>query len=63
MTRLPADMRVDDWLGWDNMGAYTVCAASRFNGFETSNITYTSGLGYPSVKVRTALRRLAAVDD
>ena len=40
---LPSSLRVGDWLGFDNMGAYTVCAASQFNGFEVSNVIYTTG--------------------
>ncbi|KIY46065.1 hypothetical protein FISHEDRAFT_47885 [Fistulina hepatica ATCC 64428] len=40
---LPKDLRVGDWLGFDNMGAYTVCAASRFNGFDVSRVIYTTG--------------------
>ncbi|RXW22187.1 hypothetical protein EST38_g3661 [Candolleomyces aberdarensis] len=42
-TMLPAALEVGDWLGFDNMGAYTVCAASRFNGFEVSKVVYTCG--------------------
>lgn len=40
------------------MGAYTVCAASGFNGFEVSRVVYTTGAG-PSVEereVRAALK-------
>lgn len=43
-TQLPTTLAVGDWLGFRNMGAYTVCAASQFNGFETSKIVYTSGI-------------------
>ncbi|ORX63153.1 hypothetical protein DM01DRAFT_1379678 [Hesseltinella vesiculosa] len=31
-----------DWLYWENMGAYTICAASQFNGFKKSNVVYTN---------------------
>ncbi|KAI9226935.1 MAG: pyridoxal-dependent decarboxylase [Piptocephalis tieghemiana] len=31
---------VGDWLGYANMGAYTICAASRFNGFSTPEVIY-----------------------
>ena len=31
--RLPR-LEVGAWLAFPNMGAYTLCAASRFNGFE-----------------------------
>lgn len=41
---LPTSLEIGDWLGFRGMGAYTICAASRFNGFETSDILYTSGV-------------------
>lgn len=44
-----------DWLVFENMGAYTVCAASQFNGFEVSNVIYTSGGGSGSSEVRRIL--------
>jgi len=34
---------IGDWFYFDNMGAYTLCAASQFNGFKKSKIHYTSG--------------------
>jgi ornithine decarboxylase len=41
-TYLPnSKISVGDWLRWENMGAYTICAASQFNGFKTSKIVYT----------------------
>lgn len=40
---LPSALQTGDWLGFDNMGAYTICAASQFNGFEVSNVIYTTG--------------------
>lgn len=36
------EMDVGDWMYWENMGAYTVCAASQFNGFKKSEIHYTN---------------------
>ncbi|KAG6865391.1 hypothetical protein C0991_002972 [Blastosporella zonata] len=42
-TTLPTALQVGDWLAFDNMGAYTVCAASQFNGFELSKVVYTLG--------------------
>ncbi|KAI0294872.1 pyridoxal-dependent decarboxylase [Multifurca ochricompacta] len=56
MARLPAGLRVGDWLAFNNMGAYTICAASQFNGFAVSLVTYTSGDGYGSQEVRLALK-------
>ncbi|KAF5379680.1 hypothetical protein D9615_005807 [Tricholomella constricta] len=58
-TTLPSALQVGDWLGFDNMGAYTVCAASQFNGFEVSNVTYTTG-GMGGSEVQKALAGFAA---
>lgn len=58
-TTLPSALQVGDWLGFDNMGAYTVCAASQFNGFELSNVIYTMG-GAGGLEVQRALAGLAA---
>ena len=54
-TQLPDSLAVGDWLAFENMGAYTVCAASQFNGFELSNVIYTSGGGQSSSEVRRVL--------
>ncbi|GJJ69463.1 ornithine decarboxylase [Entomortierella parvispora] len=35
-------METGDWLYFDNMGAYTITAASQFNGFRKSEILYTT---------------------
>ncbi|KAL1746362.1 pyridoxal-dependent decarboxylase [Schizophyllum fasciatum] len=56
---LPRALQVGDWLGFDNMGAYTVCAASQFNGFDVSRVIYTAG-GMGGAEARAALKRLAA---
>jgi ornithine decarboxylase len=37
---LPADLAPGDWLVFDNMGAYTLAAASTFNGFPRSQVKY-----------------------
>jgi len=58
VTQLPDALRVGDWLAFDNMGAYTICAASQFNGFEVSNVIYTRGSGRVANEVRKALRGL-----
>ncbi|KDR78538.1 hypothetical protein GALMADRAFT_209014 [Galerina marginata CBS 339.88] len=58
-TLLPSALQVGDWLGFDNMGAYTVCAASQFNGFEVSNVIYTTG-GVGSNEVQNTLVSFAA---
>ena len=52
---LPAKLEVGDWLGFDKMGAYTVCAASQFNGFEVSRVIYTSGSGLEGQELRNVL--------
>jgi len=33
-------LRVGDWLRWESMGAYTICAASQFNGFKQAKVVY-----------------------
>ncbi|CAO3608830.1 unnamed protein product [Mucor fragilis] len=40
-TRLPK-LEPGDWLYFENMGAYTICAASQFNGFRKSEVLYTN---------------------
>ncbi|KAF9262492.1 ornithine decarboxylase [Marasmius fiardii PR-910] len=59
-TRLPNNLRVGDWLGFDNMGAYTVCAASQFNGFEVSKVIYTTGGGAAATEVRNIIAAFAS---
>ncbi|KAG0301167.1 hypothetical protein BGZ98_008564 [Dissophora globulifera] len=39
--RLPL-METGDWLYFENMGAYTITAASQFNGFRRSEVLYTT---------------------
>lgn len=36
------EMQVGDWLYFPSMGAYTMAAASAFNGFKKSSIIYTN---------------------
>ncbi|KAJ3290194.1 hypothetical protein HK104_006947 [Borealophlyctis nickersoniae] len=36
------ELQVGDWLYFERMGAYTMCAASNFNGFKKSGIVYTN---------------------
>jgi ornithine decarboxylase len=36
------ELDVGDWLYFPNMGAYTMCAASTFNGFKKSHVFYTN---------------------
>jgi ornithine decarboxylase len=55
-TMLPEGLGVGDWLAFDNMGAYTVCAASQFNGFAISQVTYTLGDGHGSQETLLALK-------
>ncbi|EKM57862.1 uncharacterized protein PHACADRAFT_251754 [Phanerochaete carnosa HHB-10118-sp] len=56
VTQLPRTLEVGDWLAFENMGAYTRCAASQFNGFQVSNVVYTTGTGLASGEVRGLLR-------
>ncbi|KAF9507147.1 hypothetical protein BS47DRAFT_1373961 [Hydnum rufescens UP504] len=55
LTSLPMDLAVGDWLGFDHMGAYTLCAASTFNGFDVSEVHYTTGDSPVGAAVRAAL--------
>jgi ornithine decarboxylase len=57
--RLPAALQVGDWLAFDNMGAYTVCAASQFNGFALSQAVYTVGGGVGAAETRRVLQAMA----
>ncbi|PIL28106.1 hypothetical protein GSI_09757 [Ganoderma sinense ZZ0214-1] len=54
VVRLPATLAVGDWLAFENMGAYTVCAASQFNGFEVSRVVYTTGAGAARRRIHQA---------
>ncbi|KAG1404489.1 hypothetical protein G6F60_004294 [Rhizopus arrhizus] len=40
-TMLPM-LEAGDWIYYENMGAYTICAASQFNGFRKSDVIYTN---------------------
>jgi ornithine decarboxylase len=44
-TLLPR-LNVGDWLYFKNMGAYTITAASQFNGFQQSKVLYTNTAGW-----------------
>ncbi|KAL6778194.1 DCA1 [Auxenochlorella protothecoides x Auxenochlorella symbiontica] len=35
---LPAGLGVGSWLVWPDMGAYTICGASAFNGMDAVNV-------------------------
>jgi ornithine decarboxylase len=45
LAHLPRQLQVSDWLVYEDMGAYTICAASGFNGLRTSGVRYTVGEG------------------
>jgi len=53
---------VGDWLRWPNMGAYTICAASQFNGFKLSRVLYTIGDPSIDLKVRHILSSSSSTD-
>jgi len=44
-TMVPRGLRVGDWLGFTAMGAYTLCATTRFNGFHSGRVLHTTGAG------------------
>ncbi|KIK57864.1 hypothetical protein GYMLUDRAFT_98333 [Collybiopsis luxurians FD-317 M1] len=44
-TMVPRGLGVGDWLGFINMGAYTLCGVTKFNGFDASRVLYTTGAG------------------
>lgn len=54
LSHLPA-MEVGDWLYFEDMGAYTVCAASTFNGFPRSAVIHTDGGSVTGRDVRQIL--------
>ena len=52
---LPRGLQVSDWLVYENMGAYTICAASGFNGLRKSEVYYTFGHDADASMVRKLL--------
>ena len=40
--QLPVVLEIGDWLYFEDMGAYTICAATRFNGFRVSEVFYVN---------------------
>lgn len=53
------EMHVGDWMLFENMGAYTVAAASTFNGFQRPTIYYVmSGPTWLVPRVRAGVRVL-----
>ncbi len=50
---MPKGLKVGDWLVTEGMGAYTICAASTFNGIRRSEIRYTLGAGEDAEAVRS----------
>jgi ornithine decarboxylase len=40
------ELEVGDWLTFENMGAYTTCAASDFNGFRTTKTIFVKEAGW-----------------
>jgi ornithine decarboxylase len=43
---LMPELEVGDWLMFENMGAYTTCAASEFNGFRTTMTIFVKEAGW-----------------
>ncbi|SJX61126.1 ornithine decarboxylase [Sporisorium reilianum f. sp. reilianum] len=55
LVHLPKGLKVGDWLVYENMGAYTICAASTFNGIRRSEVRYTLGDAQDADVVRQLL--------
>lgn len=53
---LPKGLQVSDWLVYEDMGAYTICAASGFNGLRKSEVFYTLGRTSDASMVRRLLQ-------
>lgn len=63
IVNLPQGVEVGDWLGWGEMGAYTLCAASTFNGFDRSRVHWTTGGDSPNGRyVRAVLDKFKPVN-
>lgn len=60
LTHLPRSLNVGDWLVYENMGAYTLCAASNFNGLEAAQVRYTLGADVGDGAPDAVLARLRA---
>ena len=56
---LPRGLDVGDWLIYENMGAYTICAASSFNGLRRSEVRYTVG---PEGEDAEGVKKLLALE-
>lgn len=59
LVQLPRGLKVSDWLVYENMGAYTICAASGFNGLRRSEVRYTVGEGHDASVVQSLLAPVA----
>ena len=63
--RAPPGVEVGDWLYFSDMGAYTSCAGSNFNGMELPDVAYLQGHAPsrpqpPETAAADMLRKLAA---
>ncbi|PWN53034.1 ornithine decarboxylase [Violaceomyces palustris] len=54
---MPKGLKVGDWLVYEGMGAYTICAASQFNGLRRSEVRYTVGDGDDAFIVRQLMMK------
>ena len=59
------ELEVGDWLYFSDMGAYTSCAGSNFNGMELPDVAYLQGHAPsrpqpPETAAADMLRKLAA---
>lgn len=55
-TLLPRSLRIGDWLAFPDMGAYTTCLATKFNGCEVGPVIHATGSGEDGEEVYWALR-------
>ncbi|PKI82872.1 ornithine decarboxylase [Malassezia vespertilionis] len=62
LTYLPRSLDVGDWLVYENMGAYTLCASSSFNGLELAKVRYTIGSTDQDGAAEMVMDLLAASD-
>ncbi|KAF8150625.1 pyridoxal-dependent decarboxylase [Crassisporium funariophilum] len=56
-TMLPRSLRIGDWLGFPDMGAYTTCLATHFNGCEAGRVIHATGAGEDGELVYQILNR------
>ncbi|KAF5382261.1 hypothetical protein D9757_008936 [Collybiopsis confluens] len=56
-TLLPRGLQIGDWIAFPDMGAYTTCLATKFNGCEAGPVVHATGDGEHGEEVYFALMR------